>query len=1225
MATKCTDKNALNRSGSSQWGRVLAALLPAYARVDERDEADLILFAKKYAAYLNYYQENNSVDGDWQVFMKMDVSVTLATIAKMRAADFDDFVKIIYRDINEAANENERRKYFKVLFDFVFSLSLVLDEHFKSLPVDAAFKEYMSATVQASLQEPFNRLWQYCNDFITAGYIDTASTFAYNDAPIEMVLSQNFAPAQLSSIWVAVVDPVSLSVPNPADISNSIYHIITHNIFTAQVDIYLEAVANLVTTSLSFLKDTLSDFPSHTPHYALYLTFLKLFQKAQEHVNGFTGRHLDFYYKEVLQLKNKAPVPDSVHLLFELQKGIEQKQLAAGTLFKGGKDVDGKEINYALADEIVVNRAVVKSLQGMQLVQQSIAGKNFETVFASPTANSEDGQGAKLQSVDNSWFAFGDVDKMKEASLGFVIASNYLYLKEGARTIVVNFFFDNVNGFDFVDLKNAFTIQLTGKKAWYDVPSYTAAVNKATKTIAFTIALAADAPAIVPYDVKVHKENYTSALPLVRFYMKNVKAVFNPYLLFKSLALQKIGLTVSADGVKDVSLQNDEGTLDASKPFTPFGASPRVGSAFIMGSKEIFQKKLSRLHFVFDWDNVPDNLANEIDEALHEFEVSQSYLNMKRKFHSVKIAVLDKGGWAVTDLKRGIFTEDSLFTEIFNWTRPLEKYARKLTASDIEHSVIGATTANIQPVEQSFDKNEQLAATSVNGYVKLELNSPDFGHSAYPEALRKAAMNVTVTAVTDDDTTTITVQAPNSVPVAPYTPLAKSFSINYTASTEINLQPVSATGFAARQGMFYQLAPFGYSEVHANLSAGAKVTLLPAYSNAGELLVGLENAVPSATLKVLFQVAEGTSDPLKLMQQVNWYYMVNNNWVQFKKESVSDATNNFTQSGIVTFILPSDIAAGNTLLDATLYWIKAAVAQNTTAVCKLIDIKAQAARAVLKEDLPGNIYFKQLLPAGTISKFLVAEAAVKKVTQPFESFGGRTKEADEKFYTRVSERLRHKQRAIAVWDYEKIILEQFPSIYKAKAVNHTGLVPGKKAGELDYMETLPGHVTVVTIPDLKNNLTGNKLKPYTSIGLLTNIDMYLKKLISPFVELHVINPKFEELQFEFKVKILPPFDVVFYTRQLSIDIENYLCPWAWDSGTDIEFGGKIYKSVVLDFIEELPYVDYVLDFKMHHIAERGVEEYRDVEEAKATTGISLMVSYYNQETDVRHLVEAIEE
>jgi hypothetical protein len=566
-----------------------------------------------------------------------------------------------------------------------------------------------------------------------------------------------------------------------------------------------------------------------------------------------------------------------------------------------------------------------------------------------------------------------------------------------------------------------------------------------------------------------------------------------------------------------------------------------------------------------------------------------------------------------------MFIEDTLYREIYDWTRPLQKYASKLSASDLEHSVINISATSLKPIEKTYDKTQSFSTSCVNGFLKLDLNYPDFGHAVYPEALRQAAMNVSVE-VTGAGTANMTMKVkPSATPKEPYTPLIRSFSVNYTAYTQIEIDNEKDPGFEGNEGYFYQLLPFGYKRVNSVITAGKK-TLLPFYENEGELYIGLEQVIPSSTLKILFQLAEGSSNPLKGMQPIKWFYLSDNNWTPFEKTDILDATNNFTQSGIVTFILPKSIQTGNTDFDASLSWIKLAVEENADAICKPIDVLAQMIKVSLQEDKEKDIYFKQILPPKTISKLLIADASIKKIEQPYESFGGRVKEGSEQFYTRVSERLRHKQRAITAWDYEKIILEEFPSVYKAKCINHTGTLKTKVPGELKYSETLPGHVTIVTIPDLRNHIFKNPLRPYTSIGLLTNIKTYLSKLVSPFVKLHVVNPKFEEVQFEFSVTIAPPLDETFYVKQLSLDIEKFLCPWAYSSNRDIEFGGKISKSVVLNFIEERYYVDHVACFKMHHIVERGTDTRYDVEEAQTTTGISILVSYYDEKTGVRHLI-----
>jgi hypothetical protein len=322
----------------------------------------------------------------------------------------------------------------------------------------------------------------------------------------------------------------------------------------------------------------------------------------------------------------------------------------------------------------------------------------------------------------------------------------------------------------------------------------------------------------------------------------------------------------------------------------------------------------------------------------------------------------------------------------------------------------------------------------------------------------------------------------------------------------------------------------------------------------------------------------------------------------------------------------------STRADNSLLWVKAVVTHNTDAVCKLITVTANAAKATFLQDIAKNIVYTAPLAPGTISKPAVALAALKKTNQPYASFDGRVAETDSQFYVRVSERLRHKHRAVTMWDYERLVLQNYPQIHKVKCINHTGMIVDK-ANNKKYSEMLPGHVTIVTIPDLQNNTTSNLLKPYTSIGLLTEIQKFLQQLTTPFVfsnfddatlnRLHVINPQFEEVQFEFSVAFKPAtLDITVYTKQLNTDIEQFLTPWAYSTGKDIEFGNKIEKSVVLNFIEERDYVDYVTCMTMRQIIrdDNGniAQTLSNLEEAIPSTARSILVSYNDGTT--RHLI-----
>ena len=48
------------------------------------------------------------------------------------------------------------------------------------------------------------------------------------------------------------------------------------------------------------------------------------------------------------------------------------------------------------------------------------------------------------------------------------------------------------------------------------------------------------------------------------------------------------------NGLKTLTLSNDHGPIDASKPFLAYGSAPVANSALVIGSKEVFQKTPDR-------------------------------------------------------------------------------------------------------------------------------------------------------------------------------------------------------------------------------------------------------------------------------------------------------------------------------------------------------------------------------------------------------------------------------------------------------------------------------------------------------------------------------------------------------------------------------------------------------------------------------------------------------
>lgn len=1242
MSSDCNNRNPLQRSGVNQYQRVLNALLPNHVQVDERDYGDLILFAKEYAKQLKYFDATNVPAGDWSALMTLDISVTLASLVKLNSKGCFGYVKDIFDKIEstDLSQVADLKGLFKVLFDFTFSITGSVNAYYKAIPNDFEFKEILGNAIHSNLPEYYDRLKKYYDEAVIQSLLDPTSTFVVEPAPIEVVLAQDFDPTALSAQWTDSSTPVFTPTFNGSTIAIKIKNTSTHNLFTGVFDQYLKTLASIVVIAEEYLQRTLSSFPTHSPHYALFLTFIKLFRFAQEHLNTFTTRHLDLYYKEILQLKNKDAEPDSVHLTFELAKPVENALIKKDTVFKAGKDIDGEEIFYAAVEEVVLNKGAVIHLRN--ILAERDTSVNTRQIFASSVANSEDGLGAKLESVDKSWKTFGSSDR-QFATVGFALSSHYLYLTEGTRTITFTFFAaaGEVILFEQSDINQLLTLQLTGEKDWVDVPIQPAhvVIDASKESFRITVTLDGGVSAIIPYSEKIHKRNFKTTLPVAKFVVNNAKAKDAVW----DFRFEKVGIDVAVSGMKDLAIQNDAGTLSPSKPFELFGASPHLGSSFTVGNKELFMKTLQpagsvKVVLSLTWDDYGD-LTKKISPYANPHKVNAFYLedsvwkpttqglklfsDRDAFFYILSLAETTGMSFAQTSSDAMAFdgglVETSTLTETSTVELPpTEPLILGGGVTELaSYKVLNVTSlveVNLPKldVQTDFTDNQNYDVKSVWGFLKLNLAGKEFGHSTYAQDVANAAKSATITSTTNTTTNTTTTNISMTAVPEPYTPKVKEISLAYTASTVIDFAD-------DEEAVYLHLTPFGYKDV----SPDEHRTMLPDFANEGELFIGIEKFVTDQTLSILFQVAEGSADPLTTKQEMSWYFLgAGNEWIEFEKEDLADGTNDLTQSGIIRFSLTGKAVVENTLMTDQLHWLRGVVRQKTNAVCKLIDVVAQAIKVQFYDYKEQGSYFKAILPASTISKALIGDSAIKKITQAYASFGGRTKETDSHFYVRVSERLRHKDRGISMWDYERLVLEAFPAIYKVKCINHTQIIEKTKAGKAVYIdnELKPGSVVVVTIPDLQNKNAFDPLRPYTSLGVLTTIRQFLYQHISPHVNLDVRNPRFEEIQLAFSIKYLVD-ENEFYTKQLKEELEQFMAPWAYDPESDIEFGGKISKSVLINFIEERSYVDFLSCVKMYQIVE-GVRS-SDLEEAQATSARSVFVSVKSDDATNGHDIKFI--
>lgn len=1189
----CSDKNPLSRDGVDRLTRKLEALPPTFAKVDDRSMEDLMLFAKKYAAYLRYKDLDNTDDGTWEPLMKMDISVVLAVLLSLDMLQVSDYIKLIYKRTKlgiAASDDAEASLQFKYLFDLVFSLAKTIDEQCGFLKEETDYQQTIKSVIQTKLNSPFSKLSNFRTDNLD---LVSASNQTDNSSPINTVDSHQ---ALALTYFSLTAEKLKITIPG-TEIRDKISHVINHNIFNNQISLLLGGISSILQKAQDLFNKSLNEYSNHEPHYGLFLTFLKLFQAAQDSLNEYTTKHLDFYYKDVLKLKNQLPIPDQAHLVIALQKHIQQHLLAKGTLFKGGKDPNGKEMQYSLTEDVVFNQAEVKEIKGFQIHNKSL--------LAYPVINSSDGIGGKFEGDDKSWFAFGDRKMAPTLEAGFAIASNLLFLKEGERTISITVQFTNliksipkISKFGFFGTTKLipFQITLTGEKDWVSKTVDAQFIEK-SKSLKFEFSLGVEEPSILPYLEKTHKKNFNTSLPLLMALLdQNTSNVWYSDLMNNPIS--SIQLAVNVIGVKDLALSSDGGSIDAAKPFKPFGDFPKLNASFYIGSKEIFQKKLDSIQVNFPV-SVPVTCEYLHGNAWESYglpsEGNPFIIQKSIAGNLLKPSTMDFGP--------NDFIQATSFEGILRFRLNTSIYSLASHMADV-NKALDNIVLNSQ--EETFKINPELIQVSAK--IVSDSNPENvIGNQIGNLAIEKIA-----------DLSAITKVSGNSVPV-PKEVISETFSIDYTASDLIPIDSVNP------KHSFFHLTPFGYY----NPNPTGEISLVPQFSEEGELLIGIAKVSSPITINLLFLLVDGSSNPLKNQEPVTWSFLDKDAiWVDFEENKVIDGTVNLTRTGIVTISIPKEAAIIHTALPTDLVWIRASVSSNTDAVCKIIDIKAQGALAELVQSESEGIEFRSTLPSGTISKLKLSDSSIKSISQPADSIGGRVRESDSDYYQRVSERLRHKQRAVSMWDYEHLVLQEFPSVYHVKCLNHTGFY--EKNGENVLCENYPGHVTVICIPDLKNKTNINLLRPYTSIATLTDISIFLEKLKNPFVLLHVVNPKFEEVQLEFEVRFHDNMDEVFYRNLLDIEIEQFLCPWAWESNQKITFGGKINKSTLINFVEERPYVDFLRCFKIHHIIRddegKVIKKINDLEEITASSSRSVLVSHFEESNTIapRHIIQVVQ-
>jgi hypothetical protein len=368
----------------------------------------------------------------------------------------------------------------------------------------------------------------------------------------------------------------------------------------------------------------------------------------------------------------------------------------------------------------------------------------------------------------------------------------------------------------------------------------------------------------------------------------------------------------------------------------------------------------------------------------------------------------------------------------------------------------------------------------------------------------------------------------------------------------------------------YHLHPFGLECVHPNSQSRA-LRVLPAVAHDGNLFIGMQAPTAPARLTLLFHLHDESAVPRTgPMPQPHWQVLMGDRWVPLSAGQVlSDGTSGFLTSGIVVLDLPPGIDDRHHVMPTGLYWLAVGVDDGFERFAGLHGVHAQALQAVHQVAPAGAA--GPLPPATTVTP-VVPVPGLASLQPVGPASGGRAAESAAQLKVRMGERLNHRRRASTPWDYERLILENFPDVGQAKCFS-AGQWPG----------LAPGQVFVAVVPSpLRFDRAAGTLYPRMNAVELKRMHKLLSGLSSPFVELEVRNAAYERVQVRCTVRLQRGAPEGASLQRCEQAVFDLLCPWV-PGGLPARFGWAVRAEDIEARLRELDCVQFVTGLSMLHI------------------------------------------
>ena len=551
---------------------------PNNVLIDDRSISDKILLLKRLSTAFTYYNRKNKPEGNFTPLLETDESFLIAEISKFKVAEEDQKRLNLIASFDRSSSEKEKGQIFVQYINLTAQMLNYVSNWYTASKKNNLTEQSskieleLELAIENKLARNFHQFQNYLSFFKEKELID--DTVFINENDYNSVVWKTASDKKIEPIF-DYDEPVEL-------INNCLKKMI---LISSEI---FEVIYSLSNKSKKLLEASLYNNNNHKAHIGLLFSFLELMDYVQKDINTFSKKHLDLFYKTILQQDLVATQPVKTFITIEIEENSNEIILKNDNLLIAGQYEDGSVVKLQMEEDIKLNNVKIAELLTVFISRNSDLDFNsnyqlIASIYFRQIANSI----AEVNSFNSNETTFSTLGRdqnfltsnemtMQTADVGFMISSSILKLDRSDRKIKIDLSF-SISSINYlsdliIDISNntqlneeevffrvfskAFDIEYTTEEGWFAVEDYEiiAPEDWTSATISLILNLNKLAPAFKNFDSLIHQLDIETQHPVLRINL-NQTNFYNSYSFLNTLELVKIQMDVEVNNLKKIRLK----------------------------------------------------------------------------------------------------------------------------------------------------------------------------------------------------------------------------------------------------------------------------------------------------------------------------------------------------------------------------------------------------------------------------------------------------------------------------------------------------------------------------------------------------------------------------------------------------------------------------------------------------------------------------------------------